>query len=61
VIPRYPDPSGALGAASRLARWHVERAPIDAAGDRVAIYDLENEDTTPIYVHAKVCIVDDIG
>ena len=27
---------------------------------RVAVYDLENEEGTPIYVHAKVCIVDDV-
>ena len=27
--------------------------------DRVAVYDLENADGVPIYVHAKVCIVDD--
>jgi phosphatidylserine/phosphatidylglycerophosphate/cardiolipin synthase-like enzyme len=59
VIPRYPDPSGVLGAASRFGRWRVERALTHAGGDRVAIYDLENDEGTPIYVHAKVCIVDD--
>jgi phosphatidylserine/phosphatidylglycerophosphate/cardiolipin synthase-like enzyme len=37
----------------------VERALFRAGGDRVAIYDLENDEGTPIYVHAKVCIVDD--
>jgi phosphatidylserine/phosphatidylglycerophosphate/cardiolipin synthase-like enzyme len=26
----------------------------------VAIFDLENNEGTPIYVHAKVCIVDDV-
>jgi phosphatidylserine/phosphatidylglycerophosphate/cardiolipin synthase-like enzyme len=32
-----------------------------AGGDRVAVYDLENERTgLPIYVHAKVFIVDDV-
>jgi phosphatidylserine/phosphatidylglycerophosphate/cardiolipin synthase-like enzyme len=29
-------------------------------GDRVAVYDLENEAGRPIYVHAKICIVDDV-
>jgi phosphatidylserine/phosphatidylglycerophosphate/cardiolipin synthase-like enzyme len=29
-------------------------------GDRVAVFDLENESGTPVYVHAKVCVVDDI-
>ena len=59
VIPRYPDPSGVLGAASRFGRWRVERALTRAGGDRVSIYDLENDEGIPIYVHAKVCIVDD--
>src|SRR5256885_16924957 len=36
------------------------RALRRAGGERVAFYDLENEAGTPIYVHAKVCIVDDI-
>jgi phosphatidylserine/phosphatidylglycerophosphate/cardiolipin synthase-like enzyme len=31
-----------------------------AAHDRVAVYDLENREGTPIYVHSKVCIVDDV-
>jgi phosphatidylserine/phosphatidylglycerophosphate/cardiolipin synthase-like enzyme len=36
-------------------------ALLDAAGgDRVAFYDLENEAGTPIYVHAKVCVIDDV-
>jgi phosphatidylserine/phosphatidylglycerophosphate/cardiolipin synthase-like enzyme len=59
VIPRYPDPAGMLGAASRFGRWRVERALARAGGDRVAVYDLENDEGTPIYVHAKVCVVDD--
>ncbi len=61
VIPRYPDPDGRfLGGASRFGRWRVERALEQAGGDRVAIFDLENDESTPIYVHAKVCIVDDV-
>ena len=31
-----------------------------AGGDRVGIYDLENEGGTPIYVHAKACVIDDV-
>ena len=31
-----------------------------AGGDRVAVYDLENAEGTPIYVHAKVCVIDDV-
>jgi phosphatidylserine/phosphatidylglycerophosphate/cardiolipin synthase-like enzyme len=61
VIPRHPDPSGRLaGTASALGREEVQRALYEAGGDRVAIYDLENGAGTPIYVHSKVCVVDDI-
>ena len=31
----------------------------DAAPDRVAIYGIENHQATPVYVHAKVCMIDD--
>jgi hypothetical protein len=31
-----------------------------AAPDRVAAYGLENHAGTPVYVHAKVCVVDDV-
>jgi len=32
----------------------------DAAPDRVHVFDLENHEGTPVYVHAKVCVVDDV-
>jgi len=61
VIPRYPDPGGRFsGAASILGRERVQEALYAAGGDRVAIYDLEREDGTAVYVHSKACIVDDI-
>jgi phosphatidylserine/phosphatidylglycerophosphate/cardiolipin synthase-like enzyme len=60
VIPRYPDPDGRLaGGASAVGRRHVQDELVAAGGDRVAIYNLENEEGTPIYVHSKVCVVDD--
>ena len=31
-----------------------------AGGERVAVYDLENEAGWPVYVHAKVCVIDDV-
>jgi phosphatidylserine/phosphatidylglycerophosphate/cardiolipin synthase-like enzyme len=31
----------------------------EAGGDRVAAYGIENHAGTPVYVHAKICIVDD--
>ncbi len=61
VIPRYPDPAGRFaGAASVFGRERVQDALYAAGGDRVAIYDLEREDGTAVYVHSKACIVDDI-
>jgi len=61
VIPRYPDPDGAIaGEASRIGRERVLDALHEVGHERVAVYDLENDAGTPIYVHSKVCIVDDV-
>ena len=61
VIPRYPDPGGRIsGDASVYGREQVQDALYAAGGDRVAIYDLEREDGTAVYVHSKACIVDDV-
>ena len=57
VVPRYPDQDGRVsGPPARHAQLEALRR-LDS--DRVAVYDLENENGVPIYVHAKVCIVDD--
>lgn len=60
VVPRYPEQdspvtSPAMHYGQRLA-WERLR---EAGGRRFAMYDLENRDGVPIYVHAKMCIVDD--
>ena len=61
VIPRYPDPDGLVaGPASRIGRSYVIDQLREAGGDRVAVFDLENDVGTPIYVHSKVCVVDDL-
>jgi phosphatidylserine/phosphatidylglycerophosphate/cardiolipin synthase-like enzyme len=61
VVPRFPDRAGRLsGAANRIGRERFTEILRRAGGDRFAIYDLENVDGVPIYVHAKVCIVDDV-
>jgi phosphatidylserine/phosphatidylglycerophosphate/cardiolipin synthase-like enzyme len=60
VIPRYPDTGGRLaGPPNLIGRIDAMRMLRQAAGDRVAVYSPENEAGTPIYVHAKVCIIDD--
>jgi phosphatidylserine/phosphatidylglycerophosphate/cardiolipin synthase-like enzyme len=57
VVPRYPDQDGRIsGPPARYAQLEALRL---LESDRVAVYDLENEAGVPIYVHAKVCVVDD--
>jgi phosphatidylserine/phosphatidylglycerophosphate/cardiolipin synthase-like enzyme len=61
VVPRYPDKDGKLsGPPSRLAQERAIDIIKKAGGERVGIYDVENESGTPIYVHAKVCVIDDV-
>jgi phosphatidylserine/phosphatidylglycerophosphate/cardiolipin synthase-like enzyme len=61
VVPRYPDQDGRLtGPPNRIGQQAALDLVKAAGGDRVAVYDLENEEGTPIYVHAKVCVIDDV-
>ena len=61
VVPRYPDQDTALtGPPNRLGQVDAIRTLKEAAPDRFAVYDLENGEGVPIYVHAKVCVVDDV-
>ena len=61
VVPCLPDRNGVFsGPPFRIAQERAIAALRRAGGDRVAVYDLETEDGWPIYVHAKVCIVDDV-
>jgi phosphatidylserine/phosphatidylglycerophosphate/cardiolipin synthase-like enzyme len=61
VVPRYPDQDGTITAMpGMMSRHDVMRACAAAGGDRFAVYDLENHHGTPVYVHAKVVIVDDV-
>jgi phosphatidylserine/phosphatidylglycerophosphate/cardiolipin synthase-like enzyme len=61
VVPRYPDRDGRIsGRAARAAQWRAIDLLRAAGGPRVAVYDLENEQGTPIYVHAKAVVVDDV-
>jgi phosphatidylserine/phosphatidylglycerophosphate/cardiolipin synthase-like enzyme len=61
VVPRYPDADDRFaGPPNRLGQIDAMRVLTAAAPDRVAVYDIENAAGTPIYVHAKVCVVDDV-
>jgi phosphatidylserine/phosphatidylglycerophosphate/cardiolipin synthase-like enzyme len=59
VVPMHPDQSGLAGLAQGLGRRGAIEALHRAGGDRVGLYGIENDAGTPIYVHAKVCVIDD--
>lgn len=61
VIPHHPDQDGRISMPPNLVgrQQAVDRLR-EAGGDRVAIYGIENQGGRPVYVHAKVCIVDDV-
>jgi phosphatidylserine/phosphatidylglycerophosphate/cardiolipin synthase-like enzyme len=61
VVPRHPDRDGRIsGRAARAAQWRAIEHLRRAGGPRVAVYDLENEQGTPIYIHAKAVVIDDV-
>ena len=61
VVPRYPDVDGRLALPPNQVGRAQAIAMCNAAGrGRVHVFDVENHSGTPVYVHAKVCIVDDI-
>ncbi|GAA2787393.1 phospholipase D family protein [Mycolicibacterium pallens] len=61
VIPRYPDVDGRLQLPPNLVgRWQAIATCQSASPERVHIFDVENYRGTPVYVHAKVCVIDDI-
>jgi phosphatidylserine/phosphatidylglycerophosphate/cardiolipin synthase-like enzyme len=60
VIPMHPDVAGRLSRTSELlGRRRAIQRMLDAAPDRVAVFGIENHAGTPVYVHAKTCVVDD--
>jgi phosphatidylserine/phosphatidylglycerophosphate/cardiolipin synthase-like enzyme len=61
VLPRYPDRDGLVsGPMQRVGQIEAIELVRRVGGDRVGLFDVENDDGRPIYVHAKVCIVDDV-
>jgi phosphatidylserine/phosphatidylglycerophosphate/cardiolipin synthase-like enzyme len=60
VVPRYAERGGMSAWAENIGRLEVLDTLRAAGGDRVGVYDLENVHGTPIYVHAKVCVIDDV-
>jgi phosphatidylserine/phosphatidylglycerophosphate/cardiolipin synthase-like enzyme len=61
VVPRYPDQDDAFTlAASHLGHAQALDLVRAAGGDRVLVLDVENRAGEPVYVHSKVCVVDDV-
>ncbi|WP_250446907.1 phospholipase D family protein [Actinotalea sp. C106] len=61
VVPRFPDHE--VNAPFPVA-LHAHTLALDvvreAGGDRVHILDVEIDTGRPVYVHSKVCVVDDV-
>ncbi len=60
VIPLVPDIDGVQRIPQYLGRERSLRRLMHAAPGRVAAYGIENHAGTPVYVHAKVCVIDDL-
>jgi phosphatidylserine/phosphatidylglycerophosphate/cardiolipin synthase-like enzyme len=61
VLPMLADQDGKIsGPPNEIGRIDALHSLQRAGGDRVAVYGLENSSGLPIYVHAKVCVVDDV-
>ncbi len=61
VLPHFPDQDGRLSMPPNLIGRTDALQLIESAGqERVACYGLENPTGTPVYVHAKVCVIDDV-
>jgi phosphatidylserine/phosphatidylglycerophosphate/cardiolipin synthase-like enzyme len=60
VVPRVPDQDGAFAERPQyVGRWQAIETCRRAGRGRVHVFDVENHEGTPVYVHAKVCVVDD--
>ena len=60
VVPQFTDKSDSLSRTPQLlGRRRAMMDLMEAAPDRVAVFGLENHAGTPVYVHAKCCVMDD--
>ncbi|MFD0146420.1 MULTISPECIES: phospholipase D family protein [unclassified Streptomyces] len=61
VVPSVPEQDGRFSRPMNLiGRVEALDELRRAGGDRVAVYGVENRAGTPVYVHAKVCVIDDV-
>jgi phosphatidylserine/phosphatidylglycerophosphate/cardiolipin synthase-like enzyme len=60
VVPRFPDADGRFtGPPNRLGQLSALALLRAAGGRRFGVFDLHSPTGTPVYVHAKICIIDD--
>jgi phosphatidylserine/phosphatidylglycerophosphate/cardiolipin synthase-like enzyme len=60
IVPRFPDKEGAGRWPSLVGREQAIKVCRSAGGERFGIYDVENHAGVPVYVHAKVVVIDDV-
>ena len=61
IVPRFFDQAGTLTLRpNQVGREKAVEVLLEAAPERVAIYDVENHEGVPVYVHAKVSVIDDV-
>jgi phosphatidylserine/phosphatidylglycerophosphate/cardiolipin synthase-like enzyme len=60
VVPMFPDLEGLSRPPQLLGRRRAMLEMMKAGPGRVAFYGVENHAGTPVYVHAKACVVDDL-
>ncbi|AQA06647.1 phospholipase [Mycobacterium sp. MS1601] len=61
VVPRHPDVDGKFALPpNSVGRQKALDVCRRADPDRVHVFDVENHSGTPVYVHAKVCVIDDV-
>lgn len=61
VVPRHSDVDGRVsGPPNRIGRLQALDVFRHAASARFHVFDLENPEGTPVYVHSKVAVIDDV-
>ncbi|GAB3686808.1 phospholipase D family protein [Saccharopolyspora tripterygii] len=59
VVPAHPEKGGTVEVATcSAAQDNALKLLYDAGGDRVDIFELENDRGLPTYLHSKVCVMD---
>jgi phosphatidylserine/phosphatidylglycerophosphate/cardiolipin synthase-like enzyme len=61
VVPHHPAEEGRVARSAMVAgRNQVLDMLRASGGDRFAVYGIENHAGTPVYVHAKITVIDDV-